>query len=95
MVLLIYLLVLEENNTFLNMLKLDSALPAPKATDSRALGAICTGIPISLVRNWSRPLIKAPPPASIMPLSRTSADNSGGVISRVDFTRSAIPVNIF
>ena len=51
-------------------------------------------IPVSSLNKSLIPLTKAPPPASIIPLSTISAASSGGVRSKVLFTASTILLNV-
>ena len=77
-------------SSLLILSKFSRALPAPKTTQSKGASAICTGIFVSLFINVSKPLNRAPPPASIIPFSMMSAASSGGVFSNVVLIDSII-----
>ena len=67
-----------------------SVCPDPSTTASSGRAATRIGIPVSWARRWARPFRRAPPPASMMPRSMTSAASSGGVLSSVTFTASTM-----
>ena len=65
-------------------------IPTPSTTACNGLSATATGRPHSSLRSLSKHLIIAPPPQSTIPRSIMSADNSGGVCSKVAFTAATI-----
>ena len=65
-----------------------SALPVPSATALSGSSATWHGRPVSSLRRLSKPLRRAPPPASVSPRSTRSAASSGGQRSRVVRTAS-------
>ena len=72
------------------MSRCSNAIPAPRATANSGSAASLTGMPVSARILSGNPTSKEPPPARVMPRSMMSADNSGGVLSRVIFTASTM-----
>ena len=64
---------------------LSSITPVPSATHVSGLSAVNTGTFNSWARIWLKPSTSDPPPVKTIPLSIMSADNSGGVCSKIPF----------
>lgn len=75
---------------FLFPLTKSTNCPVPIATTCIGFSAVIVSTPVFSSINSSRPRSKAPPPVSTIPLSRISADNSGGVLSSTAITASTI-----
>ena len=77
-------------NTLEYLFKFSIARPAPRTTAVNGSSATCTGRLVSILMRSSSPFNNAPPPVNITPLSRMSAESSGGVLSSVCLTASTI-----
>src|SRR5690606_16154222 len=66
------------------------ACPVPSATESIALSATITGMPVVCLSSSSKLRSSEPPPVMMMPLSITSETSSGGACSSTRLTPSAI-----
>ena len=73
---------------------LSRTIPVPFTTDNNGSSAQLTGTLVRSRMIWSIPLSILPPPVIIIPLSKISEANSGGVLSSAFLTASTIMLTV-